>query len=706
MKILGRMQVYLFFVSVLMAFGLFACGGDQQNPAVATSAVQAAATSPAAPSATQSSSQIPDQSPIMLPPMGWASWNAYGCNINESLVKTAADTMSDGLKRDGPLMKAGYSYINVDDCWFAPTRDPQGNLVADPTRFPSGMKALGDYIHARGLKFGIYEVPAAETCAQRNNLYTGHTVPMGSLGHEVQDAKTFAAWGVDYVKYDWCTPDGTLEDQEAGFQKMRDALDNAAASVNRRIVYSINPNSFHADKTGRSYDWGQIADMWRTTEDITYATGVPGKQSTPDFSRIVNQNFYGNLFPEAQHTGAYNDPDMMLAGFGMSSDQDQTHMSLWAIAGAPLILGVDFTMPISPATMATLTNPEVLAVDQDSRGLEAIRVAEPKNGLGVWAKLLSGNGRRAVVLLNTTGSAASITVNWKGLGLDPAVSANVRDVWARGDLGSYASGYTAPDVPAGGSVMLTITGADDASKIHLATPGTKADGAARYTLNTTTGGYIDIAYRNEGTSALKVPLILNEAVLTTVVLPTTAKHGQGKVTLFMPFKPGSNGLTFVLPNGASNGTAIGDVTLIAGPQPALPPVAYEAENPANILQDAAIQACAICSGHAKVGNFVNSDSSLEFSGIVAAADGTYTVPVVYISADDGTGAPRAMNVSINNGPPVPVQFPGEGTWDFPILSSVQVTVPLKAGVANTIKFSMVPGNYGPDIDGLGQPLKQ
>jgi alpha-galactosidase len=148
------------------------------------------------------------------------------------------------------------------------------------------------------------------------------------------------------------------------------------------------------------------------------------------------------------------------------------------------------------------------------------------------------------------------------------------------------------------------------------------------------------------------------------------------------------------------------VTLIAGPQPALPPVAYEAENPANILQDAAIQACAICSGHAKVGNFVNSDSSLEFNGIVAAADGTYTVPVVYISADDGTGAPRAMNVSINNGPPFPVQFPGEGAWDFPILSSVQVTVPLKAGVANTIKFLMVPGNYGPDIDGLGQPLKQ
>jgi alpha-galactosidase len=170
MKIPCSVRVYLFFVSVLIAFGLFACGGDQQNPAVATSAVQAAAISPADPSAAPSSSQITGQSPIMLPPMGWASWNAYGCNINESLVKTAADTVSGGLKRDGTLMKAGYSYINVDDCWFAPARDPQGNLVADPIRFPDGMKALGDYIHARGLKFGIYEVPAAETCAQRNKM--------------------------------------------------------------------------------------------------------------------------------------------------------------------------------------------------------------------------------------------------------------------------------------------------------------------------------------------------------------------------------------------------------------------------------------------------------------------------------------------------------------------------------------------------------
>ncbi|MGH8779754.1 alpha-galactosidase D [Paraburkholderia sp.] len=706
MKILGRTQVVLFFVSVMIAFGLSACGGDQSGSSNAASVLKATANSAdASSSQSASSQQVAAQGSIALPPMGWASWNAYGCNITEDLVKTAANTISDGLKKDGALMKAGYSYINVDDCWFAPSRDPQGNLVADPVRFPSGIKALADYVHARGLKFGIYEVPSFETCAQRNNLYPGHTTPMGSLGHEVQDANTFASWGVDYVKYDWCTPDGTLDDQVAGFQKMRDALASAGAAVNRRIVYSINPNSFHVDKTGRSYDWGQIADLWRSTEDITYNTGTPGHQSTPDFSRIVNQNFYGNLFPEAQHTGAYNDADMMLAGFGLTAAQDQTHMSLWAISGAPLILGLDLTVPVSAATMATLTNPEVLAVDQDVRGLQAIRVAVPQNGLGVWAKLLSGKGRRAVVLLNTTGTAASITVNWKDLGLDPAAAADVRDIWAHTDLGSHTSGYTVANVPAGGSVMLTIVGTDDASKIQTAKPMSHEDGVARYTLNASTGGYIDINYRNAGTSALKVPLILNESVLTTIVLPVTPKNAQGTVTLYMPFIPGSNQLTFVLPGKGRSAPAIDKVTVLAAPQPALPPVVYEAESSANIIQDASIAACNICSGGNKVGNLTNADSSLQFNGVMASSDGQYAVPVVYISADDGGGAPRALNVSVNGGPLVPVQFPGEGTWDFPILSDVQVVVPLKAGV-NTIKFSVISGNYGPDIDGLGQAVKQ
>jgi alpha-galactosidase len=174
----------------------------------------------------------------------------------------------------------------------------------------------------------------------------------------------------------------------------------------------------------------------------------------------------------------------------------------------------------------------------------------------------------------------------------------------------------------------------------------------------------------------------------------------------MPFVPGSNMLTFALSDKARHAASIGTVTLIAAPQPALPPIAYEAESSTNVILDAAVQGCSICSGHGKVGNLVNPDSSLQFNGIVAPADGEYAVPVGYISADDGGGSPRAMSVSVNNGPPVPVQFPGEGSWDFPIVSSVQVMVPLKAGAANTIKFSVISGNYGPDIDGLGQAASQ
>ncbi|WP_281283999.1 glycoside hydrolase family 27 protein [Nonomuraea deserti] len=169
--------------------------------------------------------------------MGWNTWNTFGCDINETLIKQTADALVSSGMRD-----LGYQYVVVDDCWFDPDRDPAGNLQANPSRFPGGMKALGDYLHARGLKFGLYQAPLDRTCAQYFGAYPGAT---GSLGHEVQDARQFAAWGVDYLKYDWCSPTGTIDDQVRTFAKMRDAL----AATGRPILYSINPNSIH-DKTG------------------------------------------------------------------------------------------------------------------------------------------------------------------------------------------------------------------------------------------------------------------------------------------------------------------------------------------------------------------------------------------------------------------------------------------------------------------------
>lgn len=200
-----------------------------------------------------------DNGVATTPPMGWNTWNSFGCGISEQLIRDSADTLvSSGMK------DAGYDTVIVDDCWFDPNRDAQGNIHGDPVRFHSGMKALGDYIHSKGLKFGIYEVPTERTCGQSNNQYPGST---GSQGHEQQDADSFAAWGVDYLKYDWCAKTGTLDEQVAAFGKMRDALHNTG----RPIVYSINPNSFHDDKTGATYDWSAVANMWRTTEDISAA---------------------------------------------------------------------------------------------------------------------------------------------------------------------------------------------------------------------------------------------------------------------------------------------------------------------------------------------------------------------------------------------------------------------------------------------------
>lgn len=270
----------------------------------------------------QSTATAAPGSPALTPPLGWNSWNSFGCGITEAQVRQAADAMVSSGMRD-----AGYRYVVVDDCWFDPQRDAQGNLRANPTKFPSGMKALGDYIHSKGLKFGIYQVPGERTCAQTVGTYPGST---GSRGHEVQDARTFASWGVDYLKYDWCSSSGTRDEQVARFTLMRDAL----RATGRPIVYSINPNSFHAI-TGSTYNWGEVADLWRTTEDLL------------DIWQNGNTNSYpmgvGNVLdvnaPLAAQSGPghWNDPDMLVVGRpGLSLTESRSHFALWALMSAPL----------------------------------------------------------------------------------------------------------------------------------------------------------------------------------------------------------------------------------------------------------------------------------------------------------------------------------------------------------------------------------
>ena len=353
----------------------------------------------------------------LTPPMGWNDWNRYGCSISDSLIRQQADAMvNSGLKA------VGYQYINIDDCWET-NRNSSGNLVADPAKFPNGIKAVADYVHSKGLKLGIYNDAGTKTCAGYPGMY----------GHEQQDANTYASWGIDYIKVDWCSSTGI--DAQTEYTK----IGNALKSTGRAITYSL-------------CDWGQsnvwtwgpsVGNLWRTTGDIS------------DNWTSMLSNFDSNAsHASSAGPGGWNDPDMLEVGNGgMSSTEDQTHFSLWAISAAPLIIGNDMTN-MSSSTKSILTNTDVIAVDQDSRGVQGTKVSD-SNGLQVWSKPLSGTGNVAVVLLNRNSSSSNITVNWSSIGISG--SASVRNLWSHSDVGSFNGSYTA-NVAGHGVVMLKISG--------------------------------------------------------------------------------------------------------------------------------------------------------------------------------------------------------------------------------------------------------
>jgi alpha-galactosidase len=372
------------------------------------------------------------------PPMGWNTWNTFGCNINETLIRQTADAIADNGMRD-----LGYQYVVVDDCWFNPNRDSAGNLQGDPTRFPSGMKALGDYLHGKGLKFGIYQVPLDKTCAQYFGSYPGAT---GSQGHEAQDARQFAAWGVDYLKYDWCSPNGSISDQVATFAKMRDAL----AATGRPIVYSINPNSIHA-KTGPQRNWGDVANLWRTTEDIQLSWDTGQTNGYPmGVQNIVNVNV-----PLAGYAGPgqFNDPDMMEVGRGGLSDTEQrSHFALWAIMAAPLIAGND-VRSMSSATQAILKNAALIAINQDSLALQATQVSNDGTRR-VLAKRLS-NGDVAVALFNQGSGSTTISTTTAAIGKSGS-SFTLTDAWTGAT--SSSTGAISATVPGHGTVVYRVSG--------------------------------------------------------------------------------------------------------------------------------------------------------------------------------------------------------------------------------------------------------
>jgi alpha-galactosidase len=364
--------------------------------------------------------KVPYNGLAKTPPMGWNSWNKFAGRVDDATVRTIADAMASSGMKD-----AGYVYINIDDTWEGETRDANGNITTNK-KFPD-MKALADYVHSKGLKLGIYSSPGPNTCA-------GYE---GSYGHEEQDAKTFAAWGIDYLKYDWCGARNIYTEQEmqAVYQKMGDAL----LASGRPIVYSLCQYGLND-----VWKWGPDVggNLWRTTGDI--------RDAWDSMTKIgFNQD---QLAPYAG-PGHWNDPDMLEIGNGGMTDIEyRTHMSLWSMLAAPLISGNDLR-DMTPAIHDILTNKEVIAVDQDPDGKQATRISK-SGDQEIWARPLTG-GAYAVALFNRAQSDAKMTVKWSDVGIK-GKPRKVRDLWSHSDVETGGSDYSAT-VPGHGVLMLRIS---------------------------------------------------------------------------------------------------------------------------------------------------------------------------------------------------------------------------------------------------------
>jgi len=354
------------------------------------------------------------------PPMGWNSWNKFGCNVSEKLIREIADAMvASGMK------DAGYQYIVIDDCWQT-SRDNQGNIVPDPQRFPSGMKALADYVHSKGLKFGLYSDAGTGTCQDRP----------GGRGYEFQDARQYAAWGVDYLKYDWCNH--STQEVKSSYTIMRDAL----KASGRPIVFSLC-------EWGVEEPWKWAADvgnLWRTTGDITDCWDCTGQYGLGVLQILDLQV---NLW-EYAGPGHWNDPDMLEVGNpGLSIEESRAHFSLWCMLAAPLMAGNDLRS-MSSEIREILTNKEVIAVNQDPLGHQAQR-ARDYGATQVWRKDLSGNS--AAYLLLNRGDAP------KEIPLYLGEAKQVRDLWKHQDV-ALEGGFLRANVAGHSAVMVKVVGGE------------------------------------------------------------------------------------------------------------------------------------------------------------------------------------------------------------------------------------------------------
>jgi alpha-galactosidase len=351
------------------------------------------------------------------PPMGFNTWNTFQTKISEDMLKEMVDVyVSSGMK------ESGYQYFVLDDGWMAMERDQNGSLVADPVKFPHGMKAFADYVHSKGLKFGIYNCAGSKTCA-------GYP---GTRGHEYEDARLYASWGVDFLKYDWCNTD-SLNTEEA-YKTMSAAL----RVTGRPIVFSICEWGSHAP-----WLWaGGVGELYRTTGDITPSFVIDKNYGNWTAQSVVS--ILDKQIPIRKYNGPnhWNDPDMLEVGNGMTFNEDKSHFSLWCMLASPLAAGNDLRK-MSPQTRDILTNKEMIAVDQDERGITAFRMIL-EDSLELWVKPLKNN-EVALCFFNRNSGSKKLNLNWKDLNISDAQSGleihfdnqyfSLRDLWLKKDAG-------------------------------------------------------------------------------------------------------------------------------------------------------------------------------------------------------------------------------------------------------------------------------
>jgi len=353
------------------------------------------------------------QNLALTPPMGWNSWNKFGCDINEKIIKEMADAMvTTGMA------KLGYEYIVIDDCWQV-SRKPDGTIVADSIRFSSGIKSLADYVHSKGLKFGIYSDGGRSTCQGRP----------GSHGYEIIDANTYAGWGVDYLKYDWCDSEGI--DAVKAYTDMSKAL----AGSGRPIVFSLCEQG-----NNRPWKWAQnVGHLWRTTLDIQDCWDCKVSWGGIGWTTILDQQVGLEKFAGPGH---WNDPDMLEVGNGqMKNNEYIAHFSFWCLLAAPLMAGNDLRTMDEP-TKRILTNKNAIKINQDKLGIQGSKIFD-EGDFEIWSKKLSDN-ETAIIFFNRHWKENTIKVDWRQLGIKH--NCKLFDIWKDAEVGNTGttSGLTIP----------------------------------------------------------------------------------------------------------------------------------------------------------------------------------------------------------------------------------------------------------------------